>query len=63
MWTGSVTDSHADNRHGVASQAGFAWLTLQHRVVRWRVTILLPTPQPCTTEWNGWVDEERRRNC
>lgn len=22
MWTGSVTDSHADNQHGVASQAG-----------------------------------------
>lgn len=32
MWTGSVTGSHADNRHGVASQAGFARLTLQHRV-------------------------------
>ena len=28
MWTGSVTGTHADNRHGVAGQAGLARFTL-----------------------------------
>jgi hypothetical protein len=28
MWTGSVTGSHADNQHGVASEAGLARFTL-----------------------------------
>lgn len=41
MWTGSVTGSHADNRHGVADQAHLARLALLRRSFRrcgaWRL--------------------------